>query len=160
MTLQRVLTRMREGKVAALDSSWADQQGSGDQQHVGDVKKLIKSAVIWVRPTPLQTGALWRSSRSALATPRPQSRRIPTIAPSRVVRATARLYQRTAERCREGRRNPAERHHEYPILRGIGVSVLVHLPARQASRVRRGVRLGVVEHARMGELQMRTLTEH
>ena len=52
MTLQRVLRSMREGKVSALTSSWADKHSTSKEQRVVGTKELIKSAVIWVRHEP------------------------------------------------------------------------------------------------------------
>jgi hypothetical protein len=52
MTLQRVLRSMREGKVSALTSSWADKQSTSKEERVVGIKELIKSAVVWVRPEP------------------------------------------------------------------------------------------------------------
>jgi hypothetical protein len=59
MTLQRVLTRLRdEGGETELKASWADKQAAGMDLSAGRTKELIESAVIWVRPKPRQIAVL------------------------------------------------------------------------------------------------------
>jgi hypothetical protein len=83
MTLQRVLRSMLEGKASELTSSWADKTAASDQQRIGGMKKLVKSAVIWVRPEPRSECSALPSlrSRTCLMAACSPSHHVPSASP-------------------------------------------------------------------------------